>query len=135
MHQFKEKHISDHDPYMPHENDSEKNNFVPNWLKHNANITFRPGRLESNKTAHLPNFETQALFMIQDLLLIKGHPLYKKTREWLQTIYIGYIIASYVSAKNLTSANFPNLIRHKLLSPSDKNTCSISCLCSGQRNS
>lgn len=50
IHQFQEKHISDHDPYINPENHPDKNKFFPNWLKHNVNITMKLGK--DNKYQH-----------------------------------------------------------------------------------
>ena len=142
MHQFTEDKILDHDPYIHPENDPAKNNYFPNWLKHGSNITikldssnkyqhstlqkvndqyfFRPGRSEKNHSTHLPNFSTRALYLIRDLLLVKGHPTYKKIRDCLHSRHIGDMVANHVSAANLSSHDVPTLIQHKRLKASDR---------------
>ena len=58
--------------------------------------------------------------MLRDLQLHKGHPPYKKLEQLLQSRYIGSIVASHVSAKELSSHHVPHLIEHKLLNKKDK---------------
>ena len=123
---------------------TDKNKYFPSWLRHEAPVTmklpssqkyqhlqilklndqffFRPGLSEKNHLVLLEILANNAVILIRDLVLIKGHPSFQKIKGWIQSRYLGELIARHISAHNLSSHDVPTQLQYKLMKQSDRDT-------------